>query len=220
MTTLTAQPSSTEAPGSRVILEGISWRTYLTLLEELGDHRASRLVYDNGILEITMPTGLHEIIARLLDHMITALADELDVIIQFYGCTTLNREDLAKGVEPDCCYYIQNLRGPGSRSLDLLTDPPPDLAVEVDFTSSSSHKMSVYLSLGVPEVWQYTQQRGVVIFQLKEKGYVACEYSPSFPLVSGVVLTEFLNRVVTEQGDNLIIRAFRQWVREQHSPQK
>lgn len=36
------------------------------------------------------------------------------------------------------CYYIQNEQAVrGKAEIDLTTDPPPDLAIEVDNTSSS-----------------------------------------------------------------------------------
>ena len=47
-----------EKPASitqRVTLYGIRWQTYTRILAELGDQRASRLAYAQGVLEITMP---------------------------------------------------------------------------------------------------------------------------------------------------------------------
>ena len=51
---------------------------------------------------------------------------------------TCDRQDLARGLEPDQCYYIQN-EGKvwGKDHIDLQIDPPPDLAIEIDITSSS-----------------------------------------------------------------------------------
>lgn len=50
-----------------VLLEGITWQTYKAILSDLGEHRASRLAYDRGTLEISMPLALHEFISRFLD---------------------------------------------------------------------------------------------------------------------------------------------------------
>jgi Uma2 family endonuclease len=60
-------------------------------------------------------------------------------------------------LEPDNCFYIQNLIVVRDREaeLDLTIDPPPDLILEVDVTSSSIDKMAVYAALGVPEVWRW-----------------------------------------------------------------
>ncbi len=58
MQTPTQEPSAKTT--QRVTLHGISWQTYKRLLTELGDHRSSRLAYDRGVLEITMPSDYHE----------------------------------------------------------------------------------------------------------------------------------------------------------------
>ena len=210
---ITLIPSSRQQT-QHILLEGVSWTTYQALLKELGDHRASRLAYDQGVLEIIMPSDLHELINRILALMVTALTDELGMKIRSYGSTTLDREDLARGVEPDSCFYIQNVErilGQGRR-LDIKTDPPPDLAIEVDITSSSKRRFGIYLTLKIPEVWRYTEQQGIIIYQLRNGEYRECEFSPTFPMISGAVLVQFLQQAETED-DNSVIRALRQWLR-------
>ena len=39
--------------------------------------------------------------------------------------------------------------------VDLTSDPPPDLALEVEGTRSALDRMGVYAGLGIPEVWRY-----------------------------------------------------------------
>jgi len=211
MTTALLQ-SSTQLD-RRVVLEGVTWQTYQALLKDLGDHRASRLAYDQGILEIKVPSDIHESINRLLALIATALTDELGMKIKGYGSTTLNREDLQKGVEPDSCFYIQNVARILGRKLNFETDPPPDLAIEVDITSSSQRRFGIYLQLKIPEVWRYTEERGVIIYQLQNSEYIECEFSPTFAMVSGAVLIQFLQMTQTED-DNGIIRALRLGIRE------
>ena len=206
----TLSPSQTQ----RVHLEGISWGTYQALLNEMGNHRAAYLLYDQGFLEITMPSELHEIINRLLDRIITALTEELTLKIKAYGSTTLDREDLAKGIEPDSCYYIQNADQISTRKLNLLSDPPPDLAIEVDITNSSRRRFGLYRQLQIPEVWRYTEKQGVVFSQLQAGEYRACEFSPTFPMVSSAKLLDFLDLAETED-DNTVIGALRNWIRNQ-----
>jgi Uma2 family endonuclease len=91
-----------------IVLPNVSWQTYKALLADMGDHRASRLTYDQGILQIKMPSKLHEIINRLLARIITTLTEELELNVVDLGSTILDREDLEKGAEPDTCFYIQN----------------------------------------------------------------------------------------------------------------
>ncbi len=209
MVTLLRHPSHQST--QRIVLEGITWETYQTLLKEMGDHRASLLAYDQGILEITMPSDLHELINRLLEAMVRALTEELNMKIKGYGSTTLNREDLRRGVEPDSCFYIQNVDRILGRKLNIKTDPPPDLAIEVDITSSSQRRFGIYLQLKVPEVWRYTEERGIVIYQLQANEYIEREFSPTFPMVSGAKIMQFLRLTETED-DNGVIRALRRWI--------
>ncbi len=42
-------------PGQRVELQDITWQEFESILEELGEHRAARIAYDNGLLEIMAP---------------------------------------------------------------------------------------------------------------------------------------------------------------------
>ena len=63
---------------------------------------------------------------------------------------------MARGLEPDQCYYIQNEDVVWDKEqIDLNEDPPPDLVVEIDVTSSSIDHLFLYASLGIPEVWRY-----------------------------------------------------------------
>lgn len=196
----------------KVVLENISWQTYQAMLSEMGDHRVSRLTYDEGTLEIKMPSKLHEIINRLLELIITALVEELGLSIKGYGSTTLDREDLQKGVEPDSCFYIQNAYRLQGLDPEIPEDLPPDLAVEVDITSSSTRRMGIYKRLGVPEVWRYTN-KGITISRLENEEYVECEFSPTFQMISPEILAEFLQHRQTTD-DIGVMRFIRAWIRE------
>lgn len=197
----------------RVILEKISWSTYKQLLAEMGDRRTSRIAYHQGVLEIIMPSDRHETYKQLLERMVNTLTEELDLRVKGFASTTLNREDLNAGAEPDSCYYIQNVDRIRGRTINLEIDPPPDLVIEVDITSSSRGRFEIYRQLGVPEIWRYLGQT-VRINQLEEGKYVERDYSPIFPLVSAAIVNQFLLFAETTD-DTTMIRAWRQWVREQ-----
>lgn len=197
----------------RVILHEVSWQTYQRLLAELGDHRGSRLAYDQGILEITMPSDRHERTKKLLERMIEALTEELQLPAKSFGSTTLNRADLARGAEPDSCYYIQHTGQIEGSQIDLAVDPPPDLIVEVDLSSPSSRRMVIYQRLGVPEIWRYAGGR-VEMYRLHEGEYVSGDSSVTFPMVTTAVVNQFLQQA-TEQDDTTFIRTWRGWIRQQ-----
>lgn len=200
------------------VLENVSWQTYKLLLTDIGDHRASRLTYDRGTLEIKMPSNLHEIINRLLELIITALVEELNMTLKGYSSTTLNREDLQKGVEPDSCFYIQNAYRLQDLDPELPEDLPPDLAVEVDITSSSTQRMQIYKHLGVSEVWRYTKQ-GITISRLENGAYIQCRFSPTFPMISAEILANFIRQRQTTD-DIGVIRFVRTWIREWQEDQR
>jgi Uma2 family endonuclease len=199
----------------RVILQNISWQTFESILAEMGDNRATRLAYDQGILEIMTPLMPHEHNKRLIEKLIDNLAEELNLNLKSIGSVTCKRQDLLRGVEPDSSFYIQNeLVMRQKQNLDLTQDPPPDLVIEVDYTSSSVDRMPIYLALGIPEVWRYNEPV-MQIYQLREGVYVECDVSPTF---ANLPLTTEIPRFLQQSlniGEIAMIRSFRDWVRQQ-----
>ncbi|MEM6519187.1 MAG: hypothetical protein AAF722_07625 [Cyanobacteria bacterium P01_C01_bin.70] len=97
------------APGSAITVDGLIWQYYELLLAELDSDCAIRLAYNAGLLEMRMPSKRHEILNRLLSKLISALAEELDIEVVDLGATTWHRPDLQQGIEPDSCFFIQNV---------------------------------------------------------------------------------------------------------------
>jgi Uma2 family endonuclease len=140
----------------QVLLENIRWQTYQALLKDIEEQPGIRMTYDHGTLEIMAPLDPHEAYKKLLGRLVEAATEELNIEIRSLGSRTCSREDMARGLEPDQCYYIQHeLAVRGKKQLDLNQDPPPDLVIEIDITNSSMNRMRLYEALQVPEVWQY-----------------------------------------------------------------
>jgi Uma2 family endonuclease len=200
------------APGSAMIISGLTWKTYEALLQDLGDNRPTRIAYDQGVLEIRMPGESHEIVNRLLAKIITMLAMELGMEANDFGSTTLNRETIDRGVEPDTCFYIQNAaRGQGMET-KASESLPPDLALEVDIASSSASKMSIYRAMEVPEVWLY--QRNVLSLQWLQDGqYTDAVNSRAFPMVRVDQLNQWIELRKTET-DLTVLREVQRFGRE------
>ncbi|MBD2513576.1 Uma2 family endonuclease [Nostoc sp. FACHB-973] len=197
----------------RTVLYNISWETFEALLKETGEDRGSRFAYDSGVLEIMTPLFEHENPKIQFDRLIFALAVELKIKIISAGSTTLKRQSIAKGIEPDSCYYIQNepvIRG--KQKLDLRTDPAPDLAVEIDITSSSVDKFNIYAALGVAELWRYDGEV-LKFYQLVESQYIEVNFSRAFPLVSVSDLNRFIQKSKTMDEIDLV-QSFRAWVQD------
>ena len=205
----------------RVILRNISWQTYQSLVADFEAEPAIRLTYDRGILEIRMPLDPHETYKKLLGRLIEAATEELDLEIRSLGSRTCDREDLQKGLEPDQCYYIQNEALVREvEQIDLSQFPPPDLAVEVDITSSSLDRFSIYRVLGIPEIWHYDGQR-LTFYHLLEGEYHVSPNSLAFPILNASDVARFLGLRFAQpespmaMGENSILKAFRQWLRSQ-----
>ena len=199
----------------RLLLDNVDWRTYTRFLYLFAEHPGYRLTYDRGRLEIMSPLPEHETDGDFLGCLARALSDEMGLTIKGGGSTTLRRRRRRRGLEPDRCYWIANepaMRG--KRTLDLRIDPPPDLAIEVDVTSSSLDRMGIYAALGVPEVWRL-DDRTLTFHALDAKRkYTVVSHSLSFPLVTPADLMGFL-AMCAGQDENSVIRQFRAWVRQQ-----
>ncbi|MEM9006719.1 MAG: Uma2 family endonuclease [Cyanobacteria bacterium P01_F01_bin.86] len=196
-----------------IVLPGISWPTYQAILADMGNHRTTRLAYNQGILTLKMPSTLHEIINRLLARIVKTITEELGLEVVDIGSATLKREDLEKGAEPDTGFYIQNAYQIKGLDPEIPEHLPPDLVIEVDITSPSTHRLEIYQALSIPEVWRYTKRRGLVIYQLQANGYTESEASPAFANVTANRLNEFL-RQRQSQGENQVIRAVRSWIQD------
>ena len=161
-------------------------------MEDIGDCSAPRLTYDRGELEIMSPSPEHEKVNRTIDKLVSFVAFEMEVETRDLGSTTFRLEDLERGFEPDSCFYVQNeplIRG--KDRLDLTVDPPPDLVIEIDITTSSINKRAIFAQFGVPEVWRY-DGRQVEIFKLVSGAYVKSEASSVLPFFTAEVLTKFV----------------------------
>jgi Uma2 family endonuclease len=211
------QPIPLELPYHQsTLLSPISWQTYESLLKDLDENVKVRLIYDREYLEIIMSPLLppHEIYSTLLDRFINILSEELEIDIRSIGSTTLRRQDLKRGLEPDKSYYIQHeAQVRNQQTLNLNQLPPPDLVVEIDMTSPSLKKQPIYLALGVPELWRY-DGKVFDIYQKIDNEYVKCEVSLAFGLPLRTIIPQLLHKSF-HIGERIVLREFRQWVREQ-----
>ena len=177
----------------RVVIHGVTWEGYLQILDALPQSRSTRLIYDEGTLEFTMPTEDHDFSGRMIGRFIYILVRELGKKVKTMGSTTLNFPGLKKGAEPDEAFYIQNQPLVSGRNVDLEADPAPDLIVEVDITNTDIDKNRLYASINVPEFWRF-DGRILRIYQLQNQEYIQVEASPTFPAVPKEWLYDFLEK--------------------------
>lgn len=174
-----------------IILHNVSWQTYEQLMKDHENQSVPRFTYQNGELEIFMPSKKHEKFTRFLEIFVFMITDELGLDIESLGSTTFKVKNMKKGVEPDCCFYIQNAEKIRSlEKIDLEKHPAPDLVVEVDITSPSINRFPIYAKFGVKEIWQYQKDK-MRIFYLGQNKYSEIEESLVLPKVTNEVLTKF-----------------------------
>jgi Uma2 family endonuclease len=196
----------------QVVLRNVSWETYEKLLQDLSDCSVPHLTYDHGDLEIVSPTRQHEEFNRTIHSVVETFAVEPNIRIRLLGSTTFKRSDLKQGFEPDSCFYLGSAdRIRGKEKIDASDDPPPDLVVEIDVTSSSIPRMPIYAHFGVPEVWQYD---GVSfrMWKLKRNAYISLDRSLALPKLTPQLLEDFLSKSREWKDHPRFIRFIRDWL--------
>jgi Uma2 family endonuclease len=215
-----APPVNQPAPGQSLVLSDVDWQTYTRLLRAFEERPRVRLTYDRGELEIMSPSMQHDDDAHILGDFVFILTDELGLPLKRGGSTTMRRRKHLRGIEAGQCFWIANAtKMAGRRRLDLRTDPPPDLAIEVDVSRSSLNRLGIYAKLRVPEVWRLDGD-ALTFHVLGEGGeYQAAEASRSFPLVTPADLLGFLQKIREAGDENPLTREFREWIRQRRTSQ-
>jgi Uma2 family endonuclease len=201
--------------GGRVLLRNVSWETYERLMDEREERRVPRFFYDRGVMEILSPSKEHETVARVVALLVELIAAEIDLDVESAGSTTFRREDLARGFEPDECFYFTNIEAVrGKRDVNLNAgDPPPDLVFEADVTNPSLNKLPIYARLGVTEVWRYDGGRLEILSRnIAGDGYETVAGSAFLPSLTSGDLTRFVEEGLTTRRPTWV-RRMRDWAR-------
>jgi Uma2 family endonuclease len=199
--------------GNVIVLNGISWPTYQRLADEVGDRRAVRLTYDRGRLELMSPLPEHEAYSVQLGQFVRVAAVECKIPFKCLGAMTIRREDLARGMEADNCFYLASWpRIRGRKVLEFTVDPPPDLGLEIDVTKTSLERLPIYAALRIPEVWRFTG-RELLGYRLNAEGtYTEVEHSAIFPFLRLADVVPFLLKVF-DVDEATLTESFRAWLR-------
>ncbi|MBD2456641.1 Uma2 family endonuclease [Nostoc sp. FACHB-87] len=204
----------TERRADRVVLHNIGWQKFESLLVDLGENRAAKIAYDDGTLEIMTPLPEHEYYKEIIGDIIKDTAEILEIDYECYGSATWKQELKKAGIESDNCFYFQNealIRG--KLKFDLNQDPPPDLALEIDVTSKSLDRFSIYARLGVPEIWCYDTGE-IKIYQLQGEEYIQTKTSLVFPHLNILEIPSLIEKY-RMAGKRVFRQAIREWVRGQ-----
>src|SRR6266478_860819 len=94
------------SPGGLVHIR-VSWDTYERILADHVNNSSVRFTYDQGYLEILMPSIEHDASSWTIGQLILLLAEERELDVVAVGSTTFHRDDLQRGFEPDGSFYFR-----------------------------------------------------------------------------------------------------------------
>lgn len=193
-------------------LRTVTWQQYKKILKDLGTHRAARVAYNDGKLVIMVSSTRNEDDKEIISDLMKVLMEEREIDFRSMGSTTFEKRSELMAIEPDQCFYIQNedvIRG--KSRIDLKFDPPPDLVLEID--KGTHVHFEIYKALGIAEIWRLSKA-GLTMHQLKMGQYLEVEESPLFPELPIKDLLPYCLEQSRTLGRNVVIRDFRQWVRD------
>ena len=192
--TLVLPTESVPTADQHVVLDGVGWAGYETLLAMRGEKRRPRMTYLDGAVELMSISKQHERIRFALGRLLELYMLELGVQFCGYGQTTYKAVHADAGFEADECYVLGAPR-----------DGRPDLVLEVAWTSGGLQKLGVYRAFGVPEVWIW-QHGALRAFVLEAGEYRPAARSRLLPDVELELLAAFAER--TERVDSDTLREF------------
>ena len=196
--------------GQRVTLENINWQEFEDILEDLGEHRHSLMAYYKGVLEFRKPSIEQQRAKIVFSNLLVVLLEELGLEWESLGSTTFKSKRMQAGIEPDDCFYIKNYQAMiGKMRLDLDVDPVPDLAIEVDLTSTT--KTSAYEALAIPEIWRYKNGKLEISLFVDGK-YINSDVSKAFPTINAVAGISLFLEKSQDLPTSALRREFRQWL--------
>ena len=195
--------------GAVLVVPGVRWDEYQELTQDAAIKPGICISYNEGTLEVARPFPEHERYREFISDLARAFAEEAHLPLRNLESTTCKQRRIQKGIDPEVCFYVANAnRIEGKERVDLESDPPPDIAVEIDVANESSGKFPIYAALGIPELWCYDTQQ-LEIYSLKDDAYIQAETSRFLIGLASSVATDFLD-ISKTQGRAVALRLFRQ----------
>jgi Uma2 family endonuclease len=204
-----------ENPPEHMVLRNISWEAFERILDDIGETH-HRVTYLDGDLEFMTISFEYEHFGEWMSKLILFIAIELKLSLCSGGSTTLKKALAKVGLEPDRCYWItheKHMRS--SKRWNAATDPPPDLAVEIDITSSWLDRLEIYAALKVPEVWRFDGEILKVLILSTTGKYKERTKSLAFPSLPMDGFAGFVKKLGSADEVSLL-QEFAEWLRFQN----
>jgi len=196
-----------------VVMRGVGWKGYASVLRVRGERSVPRIVYLDGDLYLMSPAFRHELLRNRLGHFVVEVVVGLDINCTPAGQTTFRRRKKDGGVEGDETFYLTNEpRIRGKTELRLRDDPPPDLAIEAVNSHAADAAVEVWRRFKVPEVW-VCDDEALRILTLRPDGrYEQAEASLAFPFLTTAEIFEWVTRPTNDRPETDWLKALRRWV--------
>lgn len=200
-------------PQNPLVLYGVSWEDYEKISDEFGESNPFHITFNRGILTIMPVTEIHEMLISFIERFmaIVSLIQQINVVPT--GKATMQSKRKALAVEPDASYFVKKaalhkVKNYVPKEIELA----PDIVVEVDIYHPSDDKFEIYAEFGVDEFWLYDGKQ-LRIFKLQENAaeYKEIERSEQLPILTGAILTEFLQRGLNEEQFK-VLTDFQSWL--------
>lgn len=186
-TTMANVPTAVE-PEQRLIIDRVDWDQYAAISDALGERHKPRLIYLDGSLTFLVTSFMHDWLSEWLNLLVVAVANGCGITWKVAGQATFRSKALNVGVEGDKTYYfgVHAEQMQGQRDIDLATQPPPDLVIEVEVSHPADRSLAIWGRLGVPEVWRFNAEKGTVGFwSRREDGtYAPIDRSANLPMLT------------------------------------
>src|SRR5262245_47381798 len=183
----TMTPAITTADEQQIVLNNVGWDQYQTITDALPEASALKTVYIDRRLTLVSPSRRHGWYEDCFGHLVLAIADGFGILSEPAGATTFRHKQQEVGAEADKAYYFganaERMKGP--QEIDLKTQPPPDLVIEVEVTHPAADAVEVWSRLEVPEIWHFNVQRWTLVFILRREdgSYAPSPRSAAFPVL-------------------------------------
>ena len=166
-------------PEERQIITGVSWESYETLLDDLGDNLEYRITYLDGVIELMSPNRRHETRKTITGSLLEIYFQEKRIPYFPLGSTTFRKKSKRGGVEADESYCIGTEK------------EFPDLAIEIVFSSGGIDKLEVYKRLGIKEVWFFINNQ-FTVYHLHGESYQLLIKSELLPDLDLTMLAQYV----------------------------
>lgn len=200
-----------------VVMHGLDWKGYLTLLRLRGERPRPRVLYLDGEAWLVSPSSPHEVFKKRFGNLVSILVEERGLPCVQVGSTTFRRRLKRGGVEGDEAFYLAHAADIQHKvpreKIDLRTDPPPDLAIEVVHTRASDTAIAIWKRIQVPELWAFDDPTLKILIRKDYGRYVTSETSLAFPALTADEISSWIGRP-PEGSDTDWIKALRAWVKE------